>query len=247
MSSACEQKRPYERLRMTFQTDKAPVTQTIARKLQEMIRSGDLRMDDKMPSQRQLSEQLGVSRASLREALSMLETLGLVRTYPARGTFIVGTDTPTESAQEHWRFGAQYTVLDVFQSRLLIETELCRLAAPLVTPQIAQALEQANLQFEQAWITGDLVTHVEADLTFHSLIADTCPNEMLKMLYQSVRALLTESQRVPIPNTAVERMQTSIAEHRSIQAALQRNDSAHAAKAMTSHIRNTAACVGITV
>ncbi len=232
---------------MTFQTDKGPVTQSIARKLQDMIRSGELPKDSRMPSQRDLSDQLGVSRASLREALLMLETLGLVRTYPARGTFVVGSGTPREGAQDPWRFGGRFSILDVFQSRLLIETELCRLAAPLVTPEIARTLEDANGLFEQAWRTGDLVTHVEADLTFHSLIADTCPNQMLKQLYHSVREMLTESQRVPIPNTAVDRMHASIAEHRAIRDALQARVGEDAAAAMARHIRNTAACVGISV
>ncbi len=232
---------------MNLKTDKSPVTQTIARRLQDMIRSGALKKDERMPSQRHLSEQLGVSRASLREALLMLETLGLVRTYPARGTFVVGTETPQDGAPEPWRFDAQHSMLDVFQSRILIETELCRLAAPLVTADIADKLEQATIQFEQAWKANDLVTHVEADLTFHGLIAETCPNEMLKSFYRSVRELLTESQRVPIPNTAVVRMQMSIAEHRSIHDALRRNAPGDAADAMNTHIRNTAACVGISI
>ncbi|MGY9047218.1 hypothetical protein P775_19240 [Puniceibacterium antarcticum] len=232
---------------MNHQSDKAPVTQAIARKLQQMVRSGVLKQDEKIPSQRILSEQLGVSRASLREALLTLETLGLVRTYPARGTFVVGQQSARDSAPEPWRFEAQYSILEVFQSRLLIESELCRLAAPHVTPAIAEVLEQATNVFEQAWKDGDLVSHVEADLTFHARIAETCPNEMLKRLYHSIRDLLTESQRVPIPNTALVRMQASIAEHRAILDALRSNAPDPSAAAMAAHIRNTAACAGIRI
>ncbi|MFQ3251940.1 MAG: GntR family transcriptional repressor for pyruvate dehydrogenase complex [Loktanella salsilacus] len=232
---------------MNHMSGKSSVTQTVARRLQEMIKSGELSKDEKIPSQRILSEQLQVSRASLREALLTLETLGLVRTLPARGTFVTGTEVSTDAGQQSWRFDGQFTISDVFQSRLLIETELCRLAAPHITDVIADRLHRATQQFEDAWTAGDLVTHVEADLTFHGLIMEACPNAMLRQLYQSVRDKMTESQRVPIPNTAVARMSGSISEHRAILEALRQHNPAQAAAAMAAHIRNTAACAGVSL
>ncbi|MEH6836459.1 MULTISPECIES: FadR/GntR family transcriptional regulator [Falsihalocynthiibacter] len=232
---------------MDYSTDKSSVTQTVARQLQEMIRSGSLAKDEKLPSQRVLSEQLGVSRTSLREALLTLETLGLVRTLPARGTFVVGINTQEARGQDPWRFDEQYSILDVFQSRMMIETEMCRLAAPHINDAVAQKLREVTDQFELAWTRGDLVTHVEADLMFHRLIAQACPNAMLRRLYHSVSDLLTESQRVPIPSTALARMNASMEEHRTILHALTRNRPEDAANAMQAHIRNTAACVGISI
>ncbi|MFZ3583522.1 FadR/GntR family transcriptional regulator [Loktanella sp. DJP18] len=221
------------------------VTQTVAATLQDMIRSGILKPDEKIPSQRILSEQLQVSRASLREALLTLETLGLVRTYPARGTFVTGRQDA--GGPQPWRYDGQVRIGDVFQTRALVEAELCRLAAPHVTAAIADQLEQATATFETAWTAGDLVTHVDADLWFHGLIVETCPNPMLRDFYRSVRDLMTESQRVPIPNTAIARMQASISEHRAILDALRRKDGSAAAKAMQTHIRNTAACAGVSL
>ena len=219
------------------------VTQTVAATLQDMIRTGELQPDEKIPSQRILSDRLQVSRASLREALLTLETLGLVRTYPARGTFVTGSQDA--GGPQPWRFDGQVRIGDVFQTRALIETELCRLAAPHVTPAIADQLERATAAFEDAWTAGDLIAHVEADLRFHGLIVETCPNPMLRDFYRSVRDLMTESQRVPIPNTAVARMQASISEHRAILDALRAGDGDRAAQAMRAHIRNTAACAGV--
>ena len=225
--------------------EKVSVTQTVARRLQEMIRSGELPPGEKMPSQRVLSERLGVSRPSLREALLTLETLGLVRTLPARGTFVV--DRSSEAMPQNvWRYEDQ-SIRDVFQTRILLEGELCRLAAGRVDAQTLDYLAQANADFEEAWTQGDLVAHVEADLRFHSAIAEACPNRMLRRLFHSVEHLLTESQRQPIPNTARDRMQQSMREHRAILSSLRRGDAALAETAMRAHIRNTAACAGITV
>lgn len=225
--------------------DRTPVPQTIARTLQEMIRTGELAPDQKIPSQRALSERLKVSRASLREALLTLETLGLVRTLPARGTFVTGPATRPQKGATAWRYGSDVSLREVFQSRLLIEAELCRLAASSISPDQVAALHAVSRDFERTWNEGDLLAHVEADLAFHRLICDACPNRMLRDLYNSIQALVTETQRQPIPNTATDRMAVSIAEHRAIAAALEARDPASARTRMTTHIRNTAACAGI--
>jgi GntR family transcriptional repressor for pyruvate dehydrogenase complex len=227
--------------------NKLPIGQAIARQLQDMIRSGELQPCEKLPSQRVLAEQLKVSRPSLREALLTLETLGLVRTLPARGTFVVdheaeGGNAPSTSA---WRYDDSYSIRDVFQSRILIEGELCRLGAGTLSEDILTFLETANSAFEDAWKKGDLMAHVEADLLFHRTIAASCPNKMLQCLYYSVQDLLTESQRQPIPNTEPARMAQSINEHRNVINALRQADPELAFQAMRLHIRNTARCAGI--
>ncbi|WP_366193860.1 FadR/GntR family transcriptional regulator [Meridianimarinicoccus marinus] len=222
------------------------MTQTIARRLQEMIRTGELKKGEKIPSQRVLSETLKVSRPSLREALLTLETLGLVRTLPARGTYVIDRDAEAEP-QTVWRYDDDYSIRDVFQSRVLIESELCRTAAQNMDAARLERLVQAAAEFERAWRQGDLVAHVEADLGFHRAIAEASPNRMLRRLYYSVQDLLTESQRQPIPNTAGDRMVQSMQEHREILSALQAGDGARAERAMRAHIGNTAACAGITL
>lgn len=229
---------------MNLMDNKVPLGQAIARKLQDMIRSGELQPGEKIPSQRVLSEQLKVSRPSLREALLTLETLGLVRTLPARGTFVVDPEEDNGTPRT-WRYGDTYDIKDVFQSRILIEGELCRLSAGSLSAATLDALESANQAFEDAWNNGDLMAHVEADLRFHRTIAEACNNLMLKRLYQSVQDLLSESQRQPIPHTEPARMAQSISEHRLILEALRQGDSDQACQAMRNHINNTAVCAGV--
>lgn len=223
--------------------DKGPVTQAIARRLQDMIRSGELRAGHKLPSQRILSEQLNVSRPTLREALLTLETLGLIRTLPARGTFVL--DPAARPAQAPWRYDAAHTLQDVFQTRRLIEGEMCRLAATAITAEDLQRLDAAASAFEEAWTSGDLVAHVEADLALHRGIAEACPNRMLASLYHNLQHLLSETQRQPIPNTDPDRMRQSIAEHRLILEALRQHDPGLAEARMHAHIANTARCAGV--
>lgn len=223
--------------------DKEPVAQAVASRLQGMIRSGELKTGDKLPSQRILSEQLRVSRPTLREALLTLETLGLLQTLPARGTFVLDPDRARGRAT--WRYDDAHDLADVFQTRMLIEGEICALAAGAVSGAALQALDAEARAFERAWHEGDLVGHVSADLALHQGIVDACPNRMLAGIYAGMQHLLSETQRQPIPNTDPDRMRRSIAEHRAIVEALEAGDPAAARAGMLAHIRNTARCAGV--
>lgn len=223
--------------------DKGPVAQAVASRLQGMIRSGELKAGEKLPSQRILSEQLRVSRPTLREALLTLETLGLIQTLPARGTFVL--DPEHRRAPATWRYDDAHDLASVFQTRMLIEGEICALAARGVTAPALAALDAAARAFERAWQEGDLVGHVAADLALHQGIVDACPNRMLAGIYAGMQHLLSETQRQPIPNTDPDRMRRSIAEHRAILEALAAGDPDAARTGMRSHIRNTARCAGI--
>jgi GntR family transcriptional repressor for pyruvate dehydrogenase complex len=228
--------------------NKTPVPQSVAREIQAMIQSGVLKPGEKITSQRALSQKLGVSRASLREALLTLETLGLLKTEAGRGTFVSAASEGDAGVAGHmapWRYSDSYSVFDVFQTRILLEGEIARLSAGRLTQLQLDRMEGATRTMEECWANQDLLANVEADLEFHGIIVSACANAMLKALYRTVRDQVTETQRQPIPMTDPERMRHSIAEHRRIIAALRANDGSLARSEMEGHIRNTARCAGL--
>jgi len=228
--------------------NKTLLPQTVAREIQNMIQTGVLKPGEKIPSQRELSEQFGVSRASLREALLTLETLGMVKTEAGRGTFVTA---PAERAagpaanMAPWRYSQSYSAFDVFQTRALLEGEIAKLAAGRLTQRQLDEMEQATETMERSWEKQDVISNVEADLQFHATIVSACSNVMMQALYQTVRELITETQRQPIPITDPARMRNSIAEHRRVIEALRLNDGNLAKAEMETHIRNTARCAGL--
>ncbi len=223
-----------------------PLSQVVARRLQKMILDGDLRTGDVIPSQRQLAEQFNVSRASLREALLTLETIGLVKTEPGRGTFVTaGRADPTAALK--WRYSDSHSMQDVFETRHMLEGRIVMAAAKVIDRATIAVLADATDEMERCWEAGDLLSNVEADLRFHRTIATTCPNRMLQSLYETVQDLLSETQRQPIPRTNPTRMRASLSEHREIIAALSRHDGRAACEAMRRHVANTAACADITL
>lgn len=223
----------------------APLSQVLARRLQAMILSGELPPGARIPSQRILSQRFEVSRASLREALLTLETLGLVRTEPGRGTF-VASHAPAAAANR-WRYADSHSLQDVFETRLMLEGQIAEAAAARIDGGPLDTLTRATDAMERCWDAGDLLANVEADLLFHLTIARACPNRMLLALYEAVTHLLTETQRQPIPRTEPSRMAASVSEHRLIVAALQGRDPIATRHAMESHVRNTARCAGIAI
>lgn len=228
--------------------NKTLVPQSVAREIQGMIQSGQLKPGEKIPSQREFSQKFGISRASLREALLTLETLGLLKTEAGRGTFVASPSVSDAGVSGHmapWRYSDSYSVFDVFQTRILLEGEIARLSAGRLTQLQLDKMERATQTMEDCWANQDLLANVEADLEFHGVIVSACSNAMLKALYQTVRDQLTETQRQPIPITDPERMRESIGEHRKIIAALSANDGLRAKHETETHIRNTARCAGL--
>ncbi|QDG76322.1 FadR/GntR family transcriptional regulator [Labrenzia sp. PHM005] len=224
---------------------RTPVPQSIARKLQEMILSGDLKSGEKIPSQRELSEKFGISRASLREALLTLETIGLIKTEAGRGTFVVGAGV--SRAMSEWKFSDEHSLREVFETRLVLEGEVAGYAAGHVSGDDLKHLLDLTNKMEQAWSDRDFLSNVDADLEFHDLIARKCQNRLIARLYDQVRELVTETQRQPIPITDPARMRASLSEHRAIVEALGSEDAEASRAAMRKHIANTASCAGFDI
>lgn len=143
-----------------------------------------------------------------------------------------------------WRYSDTYSVFDVFQTRLLLEGEIARLAAGRLTHAQLECMESATRTMEDCWARQDLLSNVEADLEFHGMIVAACSNAILQVLYQTVREQIAETQRQPIPITDPDRMRESVGEHRQIIAALKSGDGIAARQAMEGHVRNTARCAG---
>lgn len=210
-----------------------------------MIQAGELQPDQQLPSQSDLSRQLGISRASLRESLSMLETLGFLRIEPGRGTF-VATSMPTSNGQLAPRaLGGRYNKLDIYQTRLYLESIIISLVAGSVSPGTIAALNEYTTLMCAAWDRNDLVSVVNHDRDFHHAIWAACPNILLRDLCMSMADEFAATRSYPLPATRPARFTESANEHFAMVDALALGDAARAAALMQGHILNTAAAAGL--
>ncbi len=215
--------------------------------IQQMILSGELKPGERMPSQAEMAEKLNVSRPSLREALSRLETLGFLTIAPGIGTFISSTNPTHSGSLASWRYQKNYDEATVFQTRLYVECAITAEAALTISVPTLEKLRQATDEMQLAWADKNLLRVTECDTGFHETIVNSCTNVMLVDIYMAAKDLFQETQVHPMPVTRLERAASSIAEHQAIIEALHQRDGTSAAKIMQTHITNTAKALGITL
>ena len=218
------------------------VAQTTVTRIQEMIRKGDLCPRDVLPPQRVLSERLNVSRSSLREALSVLETVGVLRTEPRRGTFVASGSDGIVDAQT-WRFGQRYSLPEVYQFRFVVEGYAARLTALRASPRDLTALNRNLDKFKEVVRKEDLAATSRLDFEFHSRIMRVSGNHMFAAVHGCYGAVMLESQKLPLNRR--ERLWEPVTEHENILKAIEKQDPDGAVYFMHVHILRAANRVGI--
>jgi GntR family transcriptional repressor for pyruvate dehydrogenase complex len=206
-----------------------------------MISAGMVKPGEKLPSQRTLSEQLQVSRTSLREALSVLETLGFVRVEPGRGAVVC--EEGTRGGAAGWRFGNRFPEQDVFQLRMLIETYTARLAAAAMTEGQLQELNRNIESMRIALRAKDLEASARIDYDFHRRIIEFAGNKVFAEIYDGLAGVMLELHRLPL--NARGRLWEPITEHENIIHAFEQNDPDSASYYMRLHLIRTAGRSGI--
>ena len=218
----------------------------IAQQLQARIRDAEWAGAGRLPGQRQLADMLGVSRASLREATTMLESLGLLRSEAGRGVFIVREgEKRSGTAHGRWRFQGRYALRDVYLVRNELEELATAMAAQVVTKAGLGRLSATIDRMRIAADTGDLVAMSEADRLFHARIFEIAGSPMLVDVADSIGALVENSRQVAFADPA--RVREPIREHARIVDALASGSADVARRAMREHIRNVADRAGLSL
>lgn len=216
----------------------------IAQQLQARIRGAEWSRAGKLPGQRQLAEMLGVSRASLREAITMLESLGLLRSEAGRGVFIVRSgEKGSGRTHGRWRFQGRYALYDVYLVRNELEELAAAMAAGVVTQAGLGRLRTTIDRMEVAADAGNLVAMSEADRLFHARIFEIAGSPMLLDLAESIGAQVENSRQIAFSDPA--RVREPIREHARIVDALASGSAQVARRAMREHIRNVADRAGL--
>lgn len=195
------------------------------------MRELELTVGDRLPPERELAAGLGVSRASVRQALVVLEVQGLVEVRHGEGAILLATrsDSAVLAAVEaHTR-----RLPEVLEAREALEVKLAALAAQRRTDEDLRVIDQALDMMEHDVARGG--RGLEGDESFHSAVTAAARSSLLADLMAEISAAIRESRMESLsqPN----RPQESLASHRKIAGAIRARDSAGAADAMAEHIR----------
>lgn len=167
--------------------------QAVVQQIEEAVRKGDLRPGDRLPSERELCAQMGVSRPTIREAMRSLESAGMVELRPNDPTGGAVVRLPDgagleRSLQSLVRF-AQLSLADLIGFRLLIETTACYLAAQTEDPGAIDKIVAAHKAVAEV-VDGTDAEFVAADINFHMTIAMVSGNKMLELCTNAVRSAM---------------------------------------------------------
>jgi len=222
-------------------TSNVAVASHAARLIREWIETWVYPLGPLLPSQRDLAERLGISRTSLREALSTLQGLGLVVARPGKGVYV--TEASEAPASEAWRFADSHALTDVYQLRYVLEGFATRLAALVVQPEDLAAL-RANLQALQQCIeAADFLQASRLDFDFHLQIATISGNHAIADVLRGSGEVMQESQRLPFYKRGARH--ATCEEHAAIIGALAEGRPELAQQAMATHIVQAAQRAGV--
>jgi len=206
------------------------------------IVSGQLDAGDLLPTEAELSTQLGISRPSLREGLRALAQKGLVNGRTRRGTSV--NDRREWNVLDpdvlRWLSVAPPDpafFMDLLDVRMIVEPAAARLAAMRATPEQIAAIEAAYRGMVAA-TPHDMEACCRHDLALHELIIHSTGNQMLIRFAAAIRTALLTCVR--IASNARESYENSLAEHHAVAAAIRRRAPDEAEQAMRNLLAGTA-------
>ena len=222
-----------------FPGERPLVSRTVSDHLQALILRGGLKPGAKLPSQRDLAEQLGVSRPSLREAISVLEVMGLVKVRIGSGVYV----NEVAGRAPLWRFSERCSPRDVYEARHGLESQAAHLAALRCDETGATRLRSATAAMRDALALDDIPAMAAADAAFHDCVFELTANPVLAGMYRPVRDMMMETQRLPM--TLRVRLGDTLREHEQVCERITDHDGPGAEAAMRNHIHAAAQRFGI--
>jgi DNA-binding FadR family transcriptional regulator len=162
----------------------------VIEELQQRISLGALAPGERLPTEDQLTSQLGVSRTTLREAVGVLTHAGLIDVRQGDGSYVRSAPSRDEPLDRRLRRGA---AREVYEVRRVLELETARLAATRRTGEDLQRLRGHLAARDAARMSGDLDAFVDADVALHIAIARAGKNAVLADLFRTFATVLRET------------------------------------------------------
>ncbi|MDN4501480.1 FadR/GntR family transcriptional regulator [Alteromonadaceae bacterium BrNp21-10] len=202
----------------------------VAEQISRLVSDGNIAIGEKLPAERDLAEKLGVSRPTVREAMIALEIQGVVEIRTGSGIYIL-EPKPQLSVND-----AGVGPFEILDTRLIIETEACALAASHISAKQIKQLKHLVTEMQLEETQAD--ASERADMKFHLVIAEASQNSAISTIVKWLWDLRNQSHlsQVFMAKVREEGIHPSINEHIQIISALESGDGQRAKEAMAAHI-----------
>jgi GntR family transcriptional repressor for pyruvate dehydrogenase complex len=217
----------------------AKLPEQLALRLEKAMLAGKHGPGERLPPERSWAEQLGVSRAVLREALGTLAERGLVQRRQGAGTYV--SERPDERRADPWTQMLQRQPLlqtDLLEFREMLEIRCAELAARRADATDISRLTQCHAAVDAAYQGSDRQAQVHADVAFHRAIAQAAHNPVFSHLVSTLLGLLHEHVLISIAKLEPESVDSRKlrVQHSSLLKHIAAHDAPAAARAARAHI-----------
>ena len=208
----------------------------VAEMMLDTILSNRLKVGDRLPSERELGEQFGVSRTVVREAVRALVAKGVIEVRSGSGLRVAAVDA--DSVRESMSLFLRGGAIDfdkVNEVRSLLEVHIAGLAAERRTEDDLAGLHEIHDQMKRE--AGDVLAAARDDLEFHRRIAQATRNELFLVLMDSIGTALLDIRRANLGSGSTP---MTLSQHETVLDAIEAGDAAAARDAMAAHLDGVA-------
>ena len=211
-------------------------SELVMERILDLVRAHHLEPGDQLPTEQELVALTGAGRATVREAIRSLASLGLVETSAGRGTFL---RTAEQTGSDHTMLpllGSSQVLNDLVEARLLLDADIARLAAIRATGEDVDRMREALAKLRQA--ASDPRDRQHDHVALHMAIVQAAHNRFLTRLWSSFATFMRES---PLVAERTRAREGTFALHEAVVEAIARGDADAAEAAMRRHMQDTAA------
>ncbi|MFY9842129.1 MAG: FadR/GntR family transcriptional regulator [Terriglobales bacterium] len=205
------------------------VMETVSRRIEGLIRSGELRVGSRLPSEPKLAAMLGVSRSSLREALKGLMFLGLIKARPGYGTYIQSSLGRAVGKHFQWMLLLQEVkYLELYELRKILEPNVAALAAQRATKDDIARMEAAIRGMKASLDRPE--QYMAYEMSLHEELAQASKNVAVEAMLRMMYGALAEGRRRTL--YLIENFESNFRRHQRIFRLVARRDSKGARRAL---------------
>ena len=209
------------------------MAEQVVEQIRALIGSGQLRPGDRLPAERELCKQLGISRPSLRAGLRMLVAHGVLRARHGSGTYVADGPPSLDSEQLSLLAALHgFTFDQMFEARRVLEVQVAGLAAERATAEHLATIAEETAEMYAA--LDDPQQYLIHDIKFHRAIASASGNPILATLVEMVSAVMYDQRRETIGRA--HDFKESVEMHQRIYRAIRSQKPDAARQAMHDHL-----------
>lgn len=209
------------------------VTEQVVAYFKENIESGNWKVGEKIPSENTLTNVLGVSRASIRQAVSQLAGIGVLESVHGKGTYLIDDQVDGRSSDNKITAEDCRNVEKVLEFRRIVESEACHMATVNRTPELLDTLKHCLEIMVKS--REDVEKFVSADICFHQEICKASRNPLLE---KCMNKILEENRKSQQLTRKTFGYHDGIHYHELIIQAMEEGDAGKARQCMYDHLQN---------